>query len=674
MGIAADLILVVLAALAGGLVAHRLGQPLLIGYILGGVLVGPNTAGPTVADIHDIELLAEIGVALLLFALGLELRFADLKPVRRLALIGGPIQIVLTAAVALLFFQHVLGWERMPALWMGAMVSLSSTMVVLKILMAQGRTGSIPGRAMIGLLVVQDLAVAPMLIALPRLGDLGRALPELGWALLQAAAFLTAMILVGTRLMPYLLKRIARWRSRELFLVSVVTLGLGIGYGTYLFGLSFAFGSFVAGMVLSESEFSHQALGEIVPLRDVFGLLFFASAGMLFDPRYLVDHVGAVVATVAFVIVVKAFICGGLTRVFGYGGVTPWLVGLGLAQVGEFSFLLARTGTRVGALSDDQYGLALTMTLATMVFSPALSRAAVPLHNVYRRLRPEDHPVHTYDLPGEGLENHVVVVGYGRSGRPAAKVMRNVGVPFVVIELDHLLAESARGLGTGVVWGDASHTEVLEAAGVERARLLLVAVSDAAAVRLTVENARELNPDLHVVARALYPEHLAELVNLGVYEAVQPELEAGLEMVRQVLAHYGTAPGDIQRFSDAVRDDLYGPIWEGGLSTRYQEILEELGHTRSAVGIEWVLVSDGSAAHGSTIGDLRIRTRTAAIVVAVVHGRAVDANPGPRSEIHSGDRIAILGTREQRAAGRELLERTGSERARAEKTIPESPR
>lgn len=653
----------VVAGLLGGLVAHRLGQPPLIGYILGGVLIGPHTAGPTVVEIRDIELLAEIGVALLLFALGLELRFADLAPVRRLALIGGPLQILLTAAAGYGFGELFLGWDRIPALWLGAAVSLSSTMVVLKILMAQGRTGSLAGRAMIGLLVVQDLAVVPMLIGLPRLGDLGHALPELVRVSLEAAVFLAAMIIVGTRLMPYLLKRIVRWGSRELFIVSIVALGVGIGYGTYLFGLSFAFGSFVAGMVLSETEFSHQALGEIVPLRDVFGLLFFASAGMLLDPFYFLGSPGTVVATLAFVVLVKALVCGGLTRLLGYTGESPWLVGLGLAQVGEFSFLLARTGTATGGLSNEQYGLILTVTLATMVLSPALFRAANPAHRLWRRFRPETAVVESYDLAEEGLVDHVVVVGYGGSGRAAAEVMRNVGIPFVVVELDHVLAEAARAVATGVVWGDGSHPEVLEAAGVRRARMILIAVSEVASVRLTVEQARRLNPRLRIVARALYPEHLAELVSLGVYEAVQPAFEAGLEMVRQVLSQYGTSNQDVQRLSDAVRDDLYGPMWEGGLAERYQGILEELGHGRSEIGIKWVTVAGECVAAESTLAEIDVQGRTGAVVVAIVHGRTVDVNPGPESKLHAGDRVALLGTAEERTAGRARLERVREEGA-----------
>ena len=654
MGIAADLVLVVLAGLAGGLVAHRLGQPLLIGYILGGVVVGPHLPGPTVSDIHNVELLAEIGVALLLFALGLELRFADLLPVRRLALVGGPIQVLLTTAAGYLFFESLLGWERLPALWMGAMISLSSTMVVLKMLMAQGRTSSLSGRAMIGLLVVQDLAVVPMLIALPRLGDLDRALPTLGLALVEAALFLGAMYFVGTRLMPFVLKRIVRWGSRELFLISVVALGVGIGYGTYLFGLSFAFGSFVAGMVLGESEFSHQALGEIIPLRDVFGLVFFASAGMLLDPSYLLENPLLVLAAVAFVVAAKAGIVGGLTRVFGAGGPTPWVVGLGLAQVGEFSFLIARTGIGSGALSEEQYGMALTLTLVTMMLSPSLARLADPLYAGWCRLRHAAVRVETFNLP-EDLGGHVVVIGYGRSGKAAATVMRQLDVPFVVVEIDHTLAEAARDAGLPTVWGDTAHIEVLEAAEIRTARLMLVAVSDAVSGRAAVEKARAVNPALRIVARALYPEHLAELANLGVYEAVQPEMEAGLEMVRQVLSYYGKPVAEIQRFTEAVRDDLYGPMWEGGLSARYHSILEELGHDRSPVSIEWFTVPGDPGSGERTVGNLDIRTATGVAVVAVIHGRSVDPRPGPETPIHPGDRIALLGSSAECEAGRVLI-------------------
>ena len=270
MGIAADIVIIVVAALLGGLLARLAGQPLLLGYILAGILVGPYTGGVTVSGTHEIELLAEIGVALLLFALGLEFSLRDLKPVRAVALIGTPIQILLTGlygwGLGLAF-----GWSHETAMWLGGFISLSSTMVVLKTLESQGWMGTLSSRVMVGMLLVQDLAVVPLMILLPKLGDLQAGLPDLGLALAKAAAFLALMFLAGTRLLPRILRWVAENNSRELFLLTICALGLGIGYGTYLFGLSFAFGAFVAGMLLSESDYGHQALSSILSLRDSSG-------------------------------------------------------------------------------------------------------------------------------------------------------------------------------------------------------------------------------------------------------------------------------------------------------------------------------------------------------------------------------------------------------------------
>src|SRR5581483_8974008 len=349
MGVAADIAIILLAALLGGFLAQRLGQPLILGYIVAGVLVGPYTGGVTVTEVHDIELLAEIGVALLLFALGLEFNFAKLRRVRGIAFLGTPIQLLLTIGLGYLIALS-LGRTPYEGLWFGALIALSSTMVILKTLMAQGTLGSLPSRIMIGMLIVQDLAVVPLMLVLPELDNLQQSLPNLGLAVLRAAGFLLAMFLIGTRLIPFVLRRIAAWNSRELFLIAVTAIGLGAGYATYLFGLSFAFGAFVAGMVLSESEYSHQALSDIVPLRDVFGMLFFVSVGMLLDPAFLLANLGQVLLVVALVALGKAAIFGGLTRAFGYHSATPVAVGLGLFQIGEFAFVLARVGVTEHAI------------------------------------------------------------------------------------------------------------------------------------------------------------------------------------------------------------------------------------------------------------------------------------------------------------------------------------
>lgn len=398
MGIASDFVLIVVAGLVGGLLARLLRLPLLVGYVAAGVVVGPYTAGPTVVQIHDIELLAEIGVALLLFSLGLEISFRDLRPVRKFALIGGPIQIAVTASGGTLVGMKLLGLPLTDSIWLGAMISLSSTMVVLKSLSSAGKTATLASRAMIGLLVVQDLAVIPMLIILPQLANLSTALPQVLRAAGIAVVVLAGMVALGRWLLPWLLKQVLALGSRELFLVAVVAAGVGVGYAAQAAGLSFALGAFVAGIVLSESEFSHQALRDVTPLRDIFGLLFFVTVGMLFDPRFVWEHARQVTQVTALIIAGKSLCVGLLTRAFGYRNMAPWIVGLGLSQMGEFSFVLARSGFSAKLLSQTTYSLALTCTILTMALSPLLSAMALPLGRAWQKCyshfsaTPHHHP------------------------------------------------------------------------------------------------------------------------------------------------------------------------------------------------------------------------------------------------------------------------------------------
>jgi CPA2 family monovalent cation:H+ antiporter-2 len=558
LGIASDFVLIVIAGLCGGLLARVLRLPLLVGYVAAGVAVGPYTAGPTVVQTRDIELLAEIGVALLLFALGLEISLRDLRGVRRIALIGGPIQILVTMAAGVALGRLSFGMSLTEAVWLGAIISLSSTMVVLKTLSGTGLASTLSTHVMIGLLVVQDLAVVPMLIVLPQLGALESTVPRVLRAVAIAAVFLILIVLVGTRLLPGLLKWVLRWGSRELFLVSVVAVGVGVGYATHMVELSFALGAFVAGLVLSESEFSHQALSDVVPLRDIFGLLFFVAVGMLFDPRYVLAHPLQLTLLVILVFLGKALIVGGLTRAFGYRHMAPWVVGLGLSQIGEFSFVLARAGLNNGALSKDTYDLVLACTILTMAFSPVVSNAAQPLGRVWARWRKPVAPAQAAGLPEAPLQDHAIVAGYGRSGRAVARVLRGAGVPLVVVEADHAVFNDLRSEGFPAIWGDIAREEILHAAGVENARVLVLAVPDRNTVQLSVERAQRLNPALVMVARAVRERHVQELRRLGVSAAIQPEFEAGVEMARQTLVRFQFDDAEALRLVSAPRAEMYG--------------------------------------------------------------------------------------------------------------------
>jgi len=557
MGIAADFVLIVLAGLIGAIAARLLRLPLLVGYIAAGVVIGPYTAGPTVAQIHDIELLAEIGVALLLFSLGLEISLRDLMPVRRIALFGGAIQVVLTAALGAWAGVALFSMNPTEALWFGSAISLSSTMLVLKTLSSGGVTGTLASRVMIGLLVFQDLAVIPILVILPQSRDWNSALPSVLRSVGIAAAILVATVLLGTRLLPPILKRILSWGSRELFLISVVATGVGTGYAMHAAGLSFALGAFLAGMILSESEFSHQALSDVAPLRDIFGLLFFVSVGMLFDPRSVLNNVGLTLAGVALIIAGNAVIFGILTRLFGYRNNAPWIVGLGLAQIGEFSFVLARLGVDSQALSKPAYDLLLTCTVLTMALSPVVAKAALPLARLSGvRRKPAAstmiNPLHHI------IENHVIIGGAGRTGYAAARVLKAANVPVLVVEFDHALWTDLQPSGVPAIWGDITSPEILHAAGVEKARMLLLTIPDQMAVRLCIERARQAHPEIIVIARATREHHIRELHQLQVEAAVQPEFEGGVEMVRQALARYNVAPEEVLRHTDAVRRQMGG--------------------------------------------------------------------------------------------------------------------
>jgi CPA2 family monovalent cation:H+ antiporter-2 len=632
-------------------VAQRLGLPLILGYILAGVVVGPNTGGPTVGEVHDIELLAEIGVALLLFTIGLHFSLDELAPVRRVAVVGTAIQMSLTAAFGY-GLGRLLGFGWQEAVWFGALLSLSSTAVVLKTLSEQGVMGTLSSRVIIGMLIVQDLAVVPLIILLPELGNIGEGLSELGVAALEVGVFIAFMVIFGRRVFPWLMARIAGWNSRELFLISVVAIGLGVGYGTYLFGLSFAFGAFVAGMVLSQSDYSHQALADVEPLRDVFAMLFFVSVGMLLDPAFLLENAGVVALVVFLVLALKGLLFAGVVRAFGYGNIVPFAVGLGLFQVGEFSFVIARVGIEADAISQRSYSIMLATAVVTMALTPFATRLAPLLYGHWRERFPREL-LRTFNLPERGLRDHVVIAGYGRVGTFVAHLLDRLEQPFVVVDSNPGRTDEAGEAGYPTVFGDAGAGPVLEAAGVRRARLVIVTVPDPVGARLVVERVRAINPNVHVVARSSTVEQLEELGRLGVYEAVHPESEAGLELGRQALSHLGVGAGEIQRFADEVRRELYAPITRQDAD---DDLLAQLRRASREIETEWVRLPEGDTVVGKSIGELQIRSSTGASIVAVVRGEEVMPNPGPEVALQAGDLVGILGTPDQRAAFRALAQ------------------
>ena len=639
MGIATDLILLVVTAFFSGLLMQRLGQPLILGYILTGIAFGPYTGGFALTSVNEIELLAEIGVALLLFALGLEFSLKDLKPVKKIALIGTPIQIILTIGMGYGIGQ-LMGWDAKSSLWLGALVSLSSTMVLLKTLMNQGWLGTLSSKVMVGMLIVQDLAVVPLIVLLPMLND-----PSLGWislelAILKTVVFLAGMILFGTRLLPLIMRYIAHLGSRELFLLAITAIGLGVGYLTYLVGLSFAFGAFVAGMVLSESDYGHQALSDIIPVRDLFGLLFFASVGMLLNPGFLLDHWKQVLMLVLIVSLGKGIIFALLARIFKYGNVVPLAVGLGLFQVGEFSFVLAQVGVSTNSISHEVYSLVLTTAIITMFLTPIISGQTAHLYALSKRWF-QHEPLDTINYPKSGLRNHVIIVGGGRVGFRIAQVLKRLSVPMLIIELDQLRVERAKHADIPVVFGDAGHEVVLEAAEAASARLLIITTPEIVITQTIVERARKVNSEIQVVARAPGVEFLEEFKKLNISEVVIPEFEAGLEMARKALVHLHIPAAKIQHYTESLRQDLFASLFN---ENEEDEILEQLQWAEHQFDLQWMLIKPGSVLVGKTIGESEIRAITASSVVGVIRDDVLEPNPDANFRFQANDRAAIIGT------------------------------
>ena len=649
MGIAADIAIIVVAGLVGALIAQRFKQPLVLGYILAGVAVGPYTGGITVGDIHEIELLAEIGVALLLFALGLEFSLSELKPVRNIAIFGTPIQILLTMAIGFGLGKYF-GWPATKAIWLGAMISLSSTMVVLKTLMSRGLMGTLSSRVMIGMLIVQDLAVVPMMIILPQLSNPGAGLPLLAVAAAKSALFLLLMLYFGTKLLPRLLAYVAQWNSRELFILSITAIGLGIGYATYLVGLSFAFGAFIAGMVLSESDYGHQALSDIVPLRDIFGLLFFTSVGMLLDPHFLVNHLDSVLLLVLLVAVAKGSIFFGLTKAFGYINIVPLAVGLGLFQIGEFSFVLARVGLACQAIDTDVYSLVLTASIFSMLLTPFAAALVTPLYNLKKRSRIQE-AIQTENLPGEELAEHVVIAGGGRVGQHIAQVLTQIGVRFVIVELHHQRMLECKAAGFPVIYGDLSQPAAMAVAKVTGARLLLVTPPSAVIAQAIVRQARRLKPDLHIITRAEGIEQMQRLYEEGVYMVVLPEMEAGLEIARQALLHLEIPLTAVQQYTDEVRQHLYAPIYRA--HDDYQ-LLTRFDNIKNLLEISWVRIEPKSTLVGKSIDEAAVRTVTGASIVGIIHEKVFYSNPKANYAFAAEDMVAIAGDPQERKEFKKL--------------------
>jgi monovalent cation:H+ antiporter-2, CPA2 family len=650
-----DLVLVLGVAACGGLLAALLRQPVLLGYLIGGIVIGPTGLG-LIKEVIQVETLAQFGVAFLLFALGVEFSFAELKKVKAIALGGGGLQIALTILVTVVVCGLSGAWGTLPAkgMFLGCILSLSSTAVVLKCLMERNETETPHGQVMLGILVVQDLALGLMLAVLPALNQPAETIGiAVLTALLWIALFAAGAVAAGMWLIPPLLQLLARTESRELFLLGVVALCLGIALLTEHLGLSIEMGAFVAGLMISEVEYADQTLTYVEPLRDIFASLFFAAIGMLIDPVFLWNNLELILGLVAIVFVGKFLIITPLVKLFRYPLKTAIIAGLGLAQIGEFSFVLASEGQSLGLVSRQIYLLILGTTAVTLMLTPFVLRLVPFLFNFAESmpwLKPYLEEQEALDVSDDlPFKDHVVVCGYGRVGKNLVKLLLQHNLPVVVIDQSESRIQQLREAGVSYVYGNCVSLHVLETAGVNYAKGMAIALPDPMSTRLCLKRALELHPELDLVVRANQDKNIEVLYQLGAKEVVQPEFEASLEMATYLLTDLGLlSPAVVQREMQQIRNDHYLDLRPERSAT---EVARDLRQATRDLNQRWYPLPSDSPLIGMSIEEADMRYLTGASLMAIrrANGDEIDY-PNNKTKLENGDRLLVVGADEELAA------------------------
>ncbi|HEU4565138.1 MAG TPA: cation:proton antiporter [Gemmatimonadaceae bacterium] len=638
------------------LVFHRVRLPSIVGFLMTGVLCGPYGFG-LIRGVEDVEAIAELGVILLLFTIGIEFSLQQFLRLRSFLALGGLLQLVATTG-ATWTIARALGQPSNVALFLGLLVTLSSTAIVLRLFSDRGELDAPHGQAALAILIFQDLCVVPMVLATPLIAGRAASGVELPAALGRLALFAAGAVVAARWVFPWVLTQVVNTRKREIFLLAVIFLCLGTAWATARVGLSLALGAFFAGLVISRSEYSHQALGEILPLREVFNSLFFVSIGMLFDVRTVIAAPLAVAAAIVGIILLKSLIGAGVAFALGQSLRVSLLSGIAIAQIGEFSFILSGTGRQWGLLDENLGQLFLAAAVGTMALTPGMVAVAPRVVGWLERRAPRrwvtGRALPLAEAARAGvMEDHVIIVGYGLNGRNLARVLGRAGIPFMVVEMNPDVVRAERRRGRAIIYGDATGREILEHAGIAHARVLVIAISDAAATRSAAALARQLNPAVHIVVRSRYVHEMEPLLALGTDEVVPEEFETSIEIFSRVLRRYLVPRDDVQRLASEIRGTGYEAFRAPGeplsLAGGYEQLI-------SGLAAELCRVEPGAAVAGRSLADSGIRQKSGVSVVGIRRrdGHTI-ANPAGGDVLEEGDIVLLLGETAQIAAALPLF-------------------
>jgi len=629
---------------------HKVRIPPIVGFLITGVLAGPYGLG-LVRAVHEVEVMAEVGVVLLLFTIGMELSMGELVRLKKSVLLGGGGQVLFTIA-AFGAMAYTLGKSPSHALFVGFLAALSSTAIVLKLLQQRAEMDSVHGRVSLSILIFQDLVVVPMMLLVPFLagdapGEGGGGLSFL-WPTVKGVGLVGLVFFLARKVVPRLLHRIVQTRSRELFLISTLALCLATAFLTSQVGLSLSLGAFLAGLIISESEYSISALEGIMPFRDVFTSLFFISVGMLLDVGYLAAHLAPVLGATGAVLVLKAAMGALAAYLLGYPLRPAIMVGLALCQIGEFSFVLAKVGLSHGLMDAEGYQLFLAASIMTMALTPPLialsPRAAdfvrgLPL---FARLakRPFEREMETNCADHACVADHLIIVGFGVGGRHLARAAKNFGIAYRVVEMNPDTVRNSAAEGEPIIYGDASQTAVLEHVGVAEARVLAVVVSDPVSIRRITDTARKMNPGLHIITRTRFLSEIEPLVDLGASDVIPEEFETSVEIFTRVMMRYLVPRADIERFTGEVRAEGYEMLRVGEVRG---ESFCTLNRQFPGMDVSALTVEAGSALDGQTLLESGLRKTHGLTVVAVGRADEVMANPDGSLRLMAGDVAYVFG-------------------------------
>ncbi len=659
-----ELVLIVLVAIPVVLVTTRLRVPAVVGFLLTGMLIGPHSLG-LIAEQEVVARVAELGAVLLLFTVGLELSLSRILKLGREVLVGGALQLTVTAGLVA-GLVLALGNPPRTAVLMGALLALSSTAVVLKLYSERQDLDSPHGRVVVAILLFQDLAVVPLMLVLPILAGTAPGTAEAARELLTSLLVVAVLVGGGRVAVPRLLGRLAKMPSRELFTLTIVALGLGAAYVTAQFGLSLALGAFLAGLVISESDYGLQALADVLPFRDTFSGIFFISVGMLLDVPAVAQEPLRVLGATAATMLVKVLVVAAVVVAVGYSLRAGVIAGMGLAQVGEFSFVLASAGLAAGILTEANYQGFLAAAVLSMLLAPALIAAAEPVADrVATRFGRQELDATTREQQAvAALADHVIIVGFGLNGRNLAKALRGARIPYVILEENARTVRRAREEGEPMYFGDGTRSEVLHHVGIGAARAIVYVIASAASTRRGVAMARALNPRIHIVVRTRYVAQIEDLQHLGASEVVPEEFETSLEIFSRVLRKFGVPSSQIRAEVEAVRQDHYDMF--RGRERPYAGHLTDLAISLGVrIGVETLQVEPGAAAIGGNPRTLRLRQTTGTTVVAVIRGKEIIYEPSPEFGFRDGDTVVLVGNPDALARAMPLFRSTAPDGAGA---------